>query len=94
MAFRVYTIELSAEAARRLRATKPVVYVGQTALPPSERLEHHLAGGPPSSRWVRHYGVRVMDVSCAVTTRSAAEALERATARKLKHAGYAVVGGH
>jgi hypothetical protein len=92
--FRVYVITLSPKASQRLRTRKPAVYVGQTHLDPRVRLEYHLRGGPPSSRWVRHYGVRVVAVAGPVGTRGAAERLERETARQLKKQGYAVVGGH
>src|SRR4029079_3008092 len=48
--FRVYVIELSANACKRTdcaaqRTGKPHVYVGETKKTPEERLADHLAGG-------------------------------------------------
>lgn len=87
-AFHVYVIELT------LPSRKPGVYVGQTHLDPQVRLEHHLRGGPPASRWVRHYGTRVAAVAGPYATRNAAERAETQTAAKYRRAGYAVKGGH
>lgn len=93
----VYVVELSDRAAQRLLPDKPVVYVGQTALDPDERLRKHWRG-ERSSSWVRNYGLRLLPELSARVPRlsSRAEALEweARLAQELDAQGYVVKGGH
>lgn len=85
---RVYGVEL------RLPGNKRGVYVGQTGVDPQERLEVHLSGSRYGSGIVQRYGTKIAFVLPAVHGIQAAEALERATARKLRKQGVVVKGGH
>lgn len=56
---RVYVIELTDDAGRRIDSLLPNVYVGETSLSPSQRFQKHLDGGRTSAGKVRQYGVRL-----------------------------------
>ncbi len=93
----VYVIELDDEAGPRIRPDRPVVYVGQSAVPPEQRFEQHLQGYR-SSRKVQRFGRRLRPrlyrAHNPLPTREAAEAMERELARRLRKRGYVVHGGH
>lgn len=93
----VYVIELDDEAGPRIRPDRPVVYVGQSAVPPEQRFEQHLRGYR-SSRKVQRFGRRLRPrlyrAHNPLPTREAAEAMERELARRLRNRGYVVHGGH
>jgi hypothetical protein len=75
---------------------KPCVYVGMTGLPPEERFANHKAGVKDASL-VKRYGVRLLPELYAHLNPmpfEAAAQMERDLAEDLRHAGYAVVGGH
>ena len=56
-AYFVYVIELDDAVGTRVRADKPAVYVGQSAVAPEERYAQHRRGYR-SSRYVRNHGDR------------------------------------
>jgi hypothetical protein len=90
-------IELADTAGPRIRADRPVVYVGQSAVPPAERLQQH-RDGYRASRWVRDHGVRLRPrlyrAQNPIATRELALAMETELARRLVKRGYKVRGGH
>lgn len=70
---------------------KPGVYVGTTKHLPLERFLEHKRG-VNASRWVRKYGVRIVEtklVRCKNAMR-----MEEKTAKRYKALGYTVKGGH
>jgi hypothetical protein len=93
----VYVIELDDAAGPRTRPDRPVVYVGQSAVPPDQRFQQHL-DGHRASRVVRDHGVRLRPrlyrAHNPLPTRAAAEAMETEVARRLRKRGYVVRGGH
>ena len=75
----------------------PSVYVGQSVVPPAERLRQH-RDGYRSSRYVRKYGKhlrpRLYRHLNPMATRDQAVAMEQELARRLRNRGYTVYGGH
>lgn len=96
----VYVVELSPQAARRGEDRRraalgaPVVYVGQSALSPNVRFEHHLQGGMHTSSDVRKYGRGVLWSEGPFHDRGMAERQERRLAKLLRKSGAVVLGGH
>ena len=95
----VYVVELDPEAARKVHQEpngNPCLYVGQTGLDPRQRFAQHQRGGRYGSDVVRRYGRRLLPhlTSGPYLTRDAAEAAEKATARRLANEGWIVTGGH
>ena len=84
----VYGIALS------LPNGKKGIYVGQTGVDPAERLAVHLSGSRYGSGVVNHYGTKIAFVLPGVVGIPAAEALEKATAKRLRRQGHTVFGGH
>ena len=75
---------------------KPCVYVGMTGLKPEQRLQKHF-DGYKASRFVAKYGVRLLPElyeDLNPLTYDEAAIAEAGLARRLRAAGYAVVGGH
>lgn len=93
----VYVIELSDDVGPRCDSRKPCVYVGQSAVPPKERLQQHL-DGYRASRYVRDFGIklkpRLYRNYGPYPTRRESEAAEGRLARRLHRKGYRVFGGH
>jgi hypothetical protein len=79
-------------------AMKRVVYVGEMALDPEERLAKHLAGGKRSSKWVRRFGVRLIPSLTEdlpeYDTVPESQAAERELGDRLRQGGYCVFGAH
>jgi hypothetical protein len=95
--YHVYAIELSRRAGRSLDPSKPIIYVGQSALPPKERFEQHMTG-IHAARIVHKYGVGLrLDLVRGVPllkTREDALRWEAQVARDLAQQLYTVKGGH
>lgn len=75
---------------------KPCVYVGMTGISPKKRFENHKAGYKASG-YVKKYGIRLMpelyeDLNPLLYDE--AVIAEQGLARRLRAAGYTVVGGH
>ena len=91
----VYVIELDGVSGNA--PDKPVVYVGQSAVPPEVRFQQHL-DGYKSSRYVRRYGVRLPPrlyrTHNPLPSRVAAFEREKELARRLRKRGCTVFGGH
>lgn len=96
----VYVVELAPQAARRGEDRRraalgaPVVYVGQSALSPDIRFEHHLAGGMHTSSDVQKYGRGILWSEGPFHDRDTAECQERRLAKLLRKEGAVVLGGH
>lgn len=92
--FHVYVVELDR---RSLGLSTPCVYVGETGLPPAERLTRHLAGGRTAARVVSRHGLRLRPDLCPgwgpYRSRDEATHAEAALARTLRGRGYRVFGG-
>lgn len=104
--WRVYVGRLD-EAARKKGKGKPelpVVYVGQSALPPEERWAQHLRGAPGKrgqrvhSRIAHRHGRELLpdlyEHLPPCYTVEEAKKLEKRVAEDLRARGYAVEGGH
>jgi hypothetical protein len=93
----VYVIELDDAVGKRVRADKPAVYVGQSAVPPEERFDQHRRGYR-SSRHVRRHGVRLRPRLYRnynpLPDRDTALATETRLAERLRKRGFTVFGGH
>jgi predicted GIY-YIG superfamily endonuclease len=93
----VYVIELDDAVGPRRDPSHPSLYVGQSAVPPEERLRQHKQGYR-SSRYVRNHGKflrpRLYRRFNPMATREQAVAMERDLARRLRNRGYTVYGGH
>jgi predicted GIY-YIG superfamily endonuclease len=93
----VYVIELDDAVGDRVRADKPSVYVGQSAVPPEERYAQHRRGYR-SSRYVRNHGVRLRPKFYRnynpLPDRDTAVATEAHLAKRLRKRGFTVYGGH
>ena len=93
----VYVIELDDAVGPRRDPNHPSLYVGQSAVPPEERLRQHKRGYR-SSRYVRKHGKvlrpRLYRHLNPMATRDQAVAMERELARRLSNRGYTVYGGH
>ena len=93
----VYVIELDDAVGERRNPRYPAVYVGQSAVPPAERLRQH-KDGYRSSRHVRKHGKCLRPGLYRrfnpMATRDEAVAMERELARRLRKRGYTVYGGH
>jgi hypothetical protein len=91
----VYVIELDGVPGND--PDKPVVYVGQSAVPPEGRFQQYL-DGYKSSRYVRRYGVRLRPrlyrTHNPLPSRVAALEREKELARRLRKRGCTVFGGH
>jgi hypothetical protein len=103
--YHVYVVLLD-DAVQRIRKVKalnprrdlhkPCIYVGMTGLEPIERFRKHKAGYK-SSTYVRTYGVRLLpELYDGLNPMTYDEAViaEQGLARRLRHQGYTVVGGH
>lgn len=90
-AYYVYVIELNGKAGQR------AVYVGQSALYPTERFAQHLNAYKAASV-VRRFGERLrpdlFGVFNPIRTRAEAEDREAQLAHILRTEGYKVFGGH
>ena len=93
----VYVVELDDAVGPRRDPRYPSVYVGQSVVPPAERLRQD-TDGYRSSRYVRRYGKhlrpRLYRRLNPMATRDQAVAMEQELARRLRHRGYTVYGGH
>jgi predicted GIY-YIG superfamily endonuclease len=93
----VYVVELDDAVGPRRDPRYPSVYVGQSAVPPAERLRQH-KDGYRSSRYVRKYGKHLRPKLYRhlnpMATRDQAVAMEQELARRLRNRGYTVYGGH
>jgi hypothetical protein len=93
----VYVIELDDAVGERVRADKPAVYVGQSAVAPEERYAQHRRGYR-SSRYVRNHGVRLRPKLYRnynpLPDRDTALATEAHVADRLRKRGFTVFGGH
>lgn len=87
----VYVVDL-----RPLTSGDRHVYVGSSALPPSERFRKHLSGDRGSSRHVRMRGRRLLpDLYRGLNplpSREAAKAAEQGLKKRLERQGYKVFG--
>jgi hypothetical protein len=94
--YTVYVIELSRDCTKERCALAPV-YVGQTAHTPEHRFAQHKAGGKLSAAKPRVYGVKLrydlMKGIARCSTRTDAEAAERAVAEALERRGHPVFWG-
>lgn len=96
----VYVVELAPGAAKKHRDVQIVtsggriVYVGQSALSPTARLEHHKAGGVHASSVVQRWGTRILWWWGPFSDRDRGEQAERLVAKALRKRGLAVLGGH
>jgi hypothetical protein len=93
----VYVVELDDAVGPRRNPRYPSVYVGQSVVPPKERLRQH-KDGYRSSRHVRKHGRHLRPGLYRrfnpMATRDEAVATERELARRLRNRGYMVYGGH
>ncbi|HEX6511949.1 MAG TPA: hypothetical protein VF157_06605, partial [Chloroflexota bacterium] len=87
----VYVVELSERAGPR------AIYVGQSALYPTERFSQHLTGYKAASAVRRHGRCLRPDLFATwnpLRSRADAERAEADLADALRHEGYRVFGGH
>jgi predicted GIY-YIG superfamily endonuclease len=93
----VYVVELDDAVGPRRDPRYPSLYVGQSVVPPEERLGQHKEGYR-SSRYVRKHGKHLRQGLYRrfnpMATREEAVAMERELARRLRNRGYTVYGGH
>jgi|GEM_PF-1301865 len=93
----VYVVELDDAVGPRRNPRYPSVYVGQSVVPPKERLRQH-KDGYRSSRYVRKHGKHLRPGLYRrfnpMATRDEAVATEQELARRLRNRGYTVYGGH
>jgi hypothetical protein len=93
----VYVVELDDAVGPRRNPGYPSVYVGQSVVPPNERLRQH-KDGYRSSRYVRKHGKHLRPGLYRrfnpMATRDEAVAMEQELARRLRNRGYTVYGGH
>jgi hypothetical protein len=93
----VYVVELDDAVGPRRNPGYPSVYVGQSVVPPDERLRQH-KDGYRSSRSVRKHGKHLRPGLYRrfnpMATRDEAVAMEQELARRLRNRGYTVYGGH
>src|SRR4029453_17962974 len=93
----VYVVELDDAVGPRRNPRYPSVYVGQSVVPPAERLRQH-KDGYRSSRYVRKHGRHLRPGLYRrfnpMATRDEAVAMEQELARRLRNRGYTVYGGH
>ena len=94
--YTVYVVELSRDCTKTPCALAPV-YVGQTAHTPEHRFAQHKAGGKLSATKPRLFGVKLrydlMKGIAPCSTRTQAEAMERAVAEALERRGHRVFWG-
>jgi predicted GIY-YIG superfamily endonuclease len=94
--YRVYIIELSRACTTRACALAPL-YVGQTAHTPEARFAQHKAGGKLAAAKPHKFGIKLrLDLMKGIgpfSTRTEAEAAERAVAEALKRRGHLVFWG-
>jgi predicted GIY-YIG superfamily endonuclease len=93
----VYVVELDDAVGPRRHPRYPSLYVGQSVVPPKERLRQH-KDGYRSSRYVRKHGRHLRPGLYRrfnpMATREEAVAMEQELARRLRNRGYTVYGGH
>jgi hypothetical protein len=93
----VYVVELDDAVGPRRNPGYPSLYVGQSVVPPNERLRQH-KDGYRSSRYVRKHGKHLRPGLYRrfnpMATRDEAVAMEQELARRLRNRGYTVYGGH
>jgi predicted GIY-YIG superfamily endonuclease len=93
----VYVVELDDAVGPRRHPRYPSLYVGQSAVPPTERLRQHKEGYR-SSRYVRKHGRHLRPGLYRrfnpMATREEAIAMEQELTRRLRNRGYTVYGGH
>jgi hypothetical protein len=93
----VYVVELDDAVGPRRNLRYPSLYVGQSVVPPTERLRQH-KNGYRSSRYVRKHGKHLRPGLYRrfnpIATREEAVAMEQELARRLRNRGYTVYGGH
>lgn len=93
----VYVVELDDAVGPRRNPRYPSLYVGQSAVPPKQRLRQH-KDGYRSSRYVRKHGKHLRPGLYRrfnpMATRDEAVAAEQELARRLRNRGYTVYGGH
>jgi predicted GIY-YIG superfamily endonuclease len=93
----VYVVELDDAVGPRRNPEYPSLYVGQSVVPPEERLRQH-KNGYRSSRYVRKHGKHLRPGLYRrfnpIATRDDAVAVEQELARRLRNRGYTVYGGH
>jgi hypothetical protein len=93
----IYVVELDDAVGPRRDPRYPSVYVGQSVVPPTERLRQH-KDGYRSSRYVRKHGKHLRPGLYRrfnpMATRDEAVAMEQELARRLRNRGYTVYGGH
>jgi hypothetical protein len=94
--YSIYIIELSRACTKRPCALAPV-YVGQTAHSPEHRFAQHKAGGKLAAKKVARFGVKLrLDLMKDIgpfSTRTEAEAAEKAVAAALEKRGHLVFWG-
>jgi hypothetical protein len=94
--YSIYVIELSRECVKEPCALAPL-YVGQTAHSPEHRFAQHKAGGRLAAGKPHRFGVRLrydlMEYIGSFTSRSEAEAAEKAVAEALEKRGHRVFWG-
>jgi hypothetical protein len=94
--YSIYVIELSRDCTKERCSLAPL-YVGQTAHSPEHRFEQHKAGGKLSAAKPRLFGVKLRyDLMKGIgpcSTRTEAEAMERAVAEALERRGHRVFWG-
>jgi hypothetical protein len=89
----VYVVELNDAVGPRRDPRYPSVYVGQSVVPPAERLPEH-KDGYRSSRYGKHLRPRLYRRLNPMATRDQAVAMEQELARRLRHRGYTVYARH
>jgi hypothetical protein len=93
----IYVVELDDAVGPRRDPRYPSLYVGQSVVPPKERLRQH-KDGYRSSRYVRKHGKHLRPGLYRrfnpMVTRDEAVAMEQELARRLRNRGYTVYGGH
>ena len=93
----VYVVELDDAVGPRRDPRYPSLYVGQSVVPPKQRLRQHKEGYR-SSRHVRKHGkhlrLGLYRLFNPIATREEAVAMEQELARHLRNRGYTVYGGH
>lgn len=94
--YSVYIVELSRACTKQPCALAPL-YVGQTAHTPEERFAQHQAGGKLAAGKVHKFGVKLrLDLMKGIgpfSTRTQAEAAEKAVAEALEKRGHLVFWG-
>jgi len=94
--YSIYIIELSRACSKQPCALAPL-YVGQTAHTPEHRFAQHKAGGILAAPKVHKFGIKLrLDLMKGIgpmSTRRAAEAMEKMVAEALTRTGHRVFWG-